>query len=72
MSVDPTDIGKVIGKSGRTARSLRSITNEASLALFGRDVGGHGDNGNLLKTLTKSRELNLNLRYHRTQNTLIS
>jgi uncharacterized protein len=25
LSVDPTDLGKVIGKAGRTARSLRFI-----------------------------------------------
>ena len=31
LEVDPSDIGKVIGKQGRTARSLRTILGAASM-----------------------------------------
>ncbi len=31
LRVDPADIGKVIGKQGRTARSLRTILSAASM-----------------------------------------
>lgn len=31
LRVDPSDIGKVIGKQGRTARSIRTILNAASI-----------------------------------------
>jgi uncharacterized protein len=33
LHVSPTDIGKVIGKQGRTARSLRTILGAASMKL---------------------------------------
>jgi predicted RNA-binding protein YlqC (UPF0109 family) len=33
LHVAPTDIGKVIGKQGRTARSLRTILGAASMKL---------------------------------------
>lgn len=33
LKVDPTDIGKVIGKQGRTARSLRTILGAAGMKL---------------------------------------
>ena len=33
LRVAPTDIGKVIGKQGRTARSLRTILTAASMKL---------------------------------------
>jgi hypothetical protein len=33
MRVDPTDLGKVIGKQGRTARSVRTILNAAGMKL---------------------------------------
>jgi predicted RNA-binding protein YlqC (UPF0109 family) len=33
LRVAPTDIGKVIGKQGRTARSLRTILSAASMKL---------------------------------------
>jgi predicted RNA-binding protein YlqC (UPF0109 family) len=31
LRVDPSDIGKVIGKQGRTARSIRTILSAASM-----------------------------------------
>ncbi|HUI41312.1 MAG TPA: KH domain-containing protein [Terriglobia bacterium] len=33
LKVDPTDIGKVIGKQGRTARSMRTILGAAGMKL---------------------------------------
>ena len=33
LRVDATDVGKVIGKQGRTARSLRTILSAASMKL---------------------------------------
>src|SRR6201996_3209046 len=51
LRVAPGDIGKVIGKQGRTARSLRTILGAASMKLqhrFGLDIvesdhdGGNG------------------------------
>ena len=33
LKVDKTDLGKVIGKQGRTARALRTILNAASTKL---------------------------------------
>jgi predicted RNA-binding protein YlqC (UPF0109 family) len=33
LHVDPSDIGKMIGKQGRTARSLRTILGAASMKL---------------------------------------
>jgi len=33
LRVAPTDIGKVIGKQGRTARSMRTILSAASMKL---------------------------------------
>lgn len=36
LHVSPTDIGKVIGKQGRTARSLRTILGAASMKLHRR------------------------------------
>jgi hypothetical protein len=33
LRVGPTDVGKVIGKQGRTARSLRTILSAASMKL---------------------------------------
>jgi hypothetical protein len=33
LRVDPSDIGKVIGKQGRTARSIRTILSAASMKL---------------------------------------
>ncbi|HZC44331.1 MAG TPA: KH domain-containing protein [Acidobacteriaceae bacterium] len=33
LRVDPTDVGKVIGKQGRTARSLRTILGAISVKL---------------------------------------
>ena len=33
LRVDPTDVGKVIGKQGRTARSLRTILGAVSVKL---------------------------------------
>lgn len=36
LSVDPTDVGKVIGKQGRTARSLRTILGAVSVKLHHR------------------------------------
>ena len=41
LYVAPSDIGKVIGKQGRTARSLRTILGAASMKLqhrFGLDI----------------------------------
>lgn len=38
LKVEKTDIGKVIGKQGRTARSLRTILNAASTKLKKRSV----------------------------------
>lgn len=38
LKVDKTDIGKVIGKQGRTARALRTILNGASTKLRKRSV----------------------------------
>jgi predicted RNA-binding protein YlqC (UPF0109 family) len=41
LRVAPNDIGKVIGKQGRTARSLRTILGAASMKLqhrFGLDI----------------------------------
>lgn len=51
LRVAPSDIGKVIGKQGRTARSLRTILGAASMKLqhrYGLDIvesdhdGGNG------------------------------
>ncbi len=36
LRVDPTDVGKVIGKQGRTARSLRTILGAVSVKLHHR------------------------------------
>jgi predicted RNA-binding protein YlqC (UPF0109 family) len=33
IRVDPSDIGKLVGKQGRTARSLRTIVGAASMKL---------------------------------------
>ena len=38
LKVDKTDLGKVIGKQGRTARALRTILNAASTKLRKRAV----------------------------------
>ena len=38
LKVDKTDLGKVIGKQGRTARALRTILNAASTKLRKRSV----------------------------------
>lgn len=38
LRVDKSDLGKVIGKQGRTARSLRTILNAASTKLKKRSV----------------------------------
>jgi uncharacterized protein len=38
LKVDKSDLGKVIGKQGRTARSLRTILNAASTKLRRRAV----------------------------------
>ena len=38
LKVDKTDLGKIIGKQGRTARSLRTILNAASTKLKRRSV----------------------------------
>jgi len=38
LKVDKSDIGKVIGKQGRTARALRTILNAASTKLKKRSV----------------------------------
>jgi predicted RNA-binding protein YlqC (UPF0109 family) len=36
LRVDPSDIGKIIGKQGRTARSMRTILSAASMKLHHR------------------------------------
>jgi uncharacterized protein len=44
LRVDPSDIGKVIGKQGRTARSIRTILSAASMKLqhrFSLDIIEH-------------------------------
>ena len=33
LSVDPSDLGKVIGKKGRTAKSIRSLLGAAGMKL---------------------------------------
>ena len=33
LKVDPTDLGKVIGKQGRTAKSIRSLLGAAGMKL---------------------------------------
>lgn len=38
LKVDKSDLGKVIGKQGRTARALRTILNAASTKLRKRTV----------------------------------
>ena len=38
LKVDKTDLGKIIGKQGRTARSLRTILNAASTKLKKRSI----------------------------------
>ena len=38
LKVDKSDLGKVIGKQGRTARALRTILNAASTKLNKRSV----------------------------------
>jgi predicted RNA-binding protein YlqC (UPF0109 family) len=38
LRVDKSDLGKVIGKQGRTARALRTILNAASTKLRKRSV----------------------------------
>ena len=38
LKVDKTDLGKVIGKQGRTARALRTILNAASTKIKKRSV----------------------------------
>jgi len=38
LKVAPCDLGKVIGKQGRTARSMRTILNAASTKLQKRSV----------------------------------
>ena len=38
LKVDKSDLGKVIGKQGKTARSLRTILNAASTKLRKRSV----------------------------------
>lgn len=38
LKVDKTDLGKIIGKQGRTAKSLRTILNAASTKLKKRSV----------------------------------
>ena len=38
LKVDKSDLGKVIGKQGKTARSLRTILNAASTKLKKRSV----------------------------------
>lgn len=38
LSVDKSDLGKVIGKQGRTARALRTILNAASTKLKKRSI----------------------------------
>jgi uncharacterized protein len=52
LEVAPADVGKVIGKQGRTARSLRTILGAASMkhrrrfALDIVEAGDRSDNGN--------------------------
>ncbi len=49
LYVAPTDIGKVIGKQGRTARSLRTILSAASMKFqhrFSLDIVEAGRTGN--------------------------
>jgi predicted RNA-binding protein YlqC (UPF0109 family) len=49
LHVSPNDIGKVIGKQGRTARSLRTILSAASMKLhhrFSLDIVESGKPGN--------------------------
>lgn len=36
LRVDPSDVGKIIGKQGRTARSLRTILSAVSVKLHHR------------------------------------
>ena len=36
LRVDPTDVGKIIGKQGRTARSLRTILGAVSVKVHHR------------------------------------
>ena len=36
LRVNPSDLGKVIGKQGRTARSIRTILNAAGMKLHKR------------------------------------
>jgi uncharacterized protein len=36
LRVDPSDVGKIIGKQGRTARSMRTILSAASMKLHHR------------------------------------
>lgn len=46
LRVSPTDVGKVIGKQGRTARSMRTILSAASMKLkhrFSLDIVEHGE-----------------------------
>lgn len=38
LKVDKSDLGKVIGKQGRTARALRTILNAASTKLKQRSI----------------------------------
>jgi uncharacterized protein len=38
LKVDKTDLGKIIGKEGRTARSIRTVLNGASTKLKKRTV----------------------------------
>ena len=49
LRVAPSDIGKVIGKQGRTARSMRTILGAASMKLkhrFALDIVEEKDPGN--------------------------
>lgn len=49
LRVAPSDIGKVIGKQGRTARSMRTILGAASMKLkhrFALDIVEEHDVGN--------------------------
>jgi predicted RNA-binding protein YlqC (UPF0109 family) len=46
LRVAPSDVGKVIGKQGRTARSMRTILSAASMKLkhrFSLDIVEQGD-----------------------------
>ena len=38
LKVDKTDLGKIIGKQGRTARALRTVLNAASTKLKKRSI----------------------------------